>query len=53
LTSNFCRNPSDERSVWCYTTDPEIRWGYCDEIDIDNQEGLWGEEMVAELYRGK
>lgn len=29
-SNNFCRNPdSDEKGPWCYTTDPETRYGYC------------------------
>ena len=28
---NFCRNPnSEDGGVWCYTTDPDVRWEYCD-----------------------
>ena len=28
---DFCRNPGGtESSPWCYTTDPSIRWQYCD-----------------------
>ena len=27
---NFCRNPDDEMGLWCYTTDPDTRWEYCD-----------------------
>jgi len=29
---NYCRNPDvlDEDGVWCYTTDPAVRWEYCD-----------------------
>jgi len=29
--SNYCRNPdADSRGPWCYTTDPNKRWEYCD-----------------------
>ena len=28
---NYCRNPDNEpRGAWCYTTDPESRFEYCD-----------------------
>nr|XP_039263035.1 low-density lipoprotein receptor-related protein 4-like [Styela clava] len=28
---NYCRNPDrDPRGTWCYTTDPAVRWEYCD-----------------------
>ena len=27
---NFCRNPDNEAGPWCYTTDPDTRWEYCD-----------------------
>ena len=29
LPSNFCRNPSSGRGVWCYTSVPGTRWDYC------------------------
>ncbi|XP_056620632.1 plasminogen isoform X1 [Triplophysa dalaica] len=29
LEENYCRNPDNERSPWCYTADPETRWEYC------------------------
>ncbi|XP_066275222.1 tyrosine-protein kinase transmembrane receptor Ror2-like [Branchiostoma lanceolatum] len=30
LVENYCRNPDEhEPGLWCYTTDPSTRWGYC------------------------
>ncbi|XP_077862164.1 apolipoprotein(a)-like [Saccoglossus kowalevskii] len=26
---NYCRNPDGDDGVWCYTTNPEVRWNYC------------------------
>ena len=26
---NACRNPDGDTQPWCYTTDPSVRWGYC------------------------
>eukprot|EP00747_Dinoflagellata_sp_TGD_P023071 gnl/TRDRNA2_/TRDRNA2_129538_c0_seq1.p1 gnl/TRDRNA2_/TRDRNA2_129538_c0~~gnl/TRDRNA2_/TRDRNA2_129538_c0_seq1.p1 ORF type:complete len:587 (+),score=55.90 gnl/TRDRNA2_/TRDRNA2_129538_c0_seq1:2-1762(+) len=33
---NFCRNPHglQEDTIWCYTTDPNVRWEYCDPGDL-------------------
>lgn len=31
LVENYCRNPDDEPGgAWCYTTDPDKRFEYCD-----------------------
>ena len=29
---NYCRNPqaSSKSGIWCYTTDPNVEWEYCD-----------------------
>lgn len=27
---NYCRNPDSSEKAWCYTTDPELLWEYCD-----------------------
>ena len=28
---NYCRNPDNEPvGLWCYTTDPKVRWEACD-----------------------
>jgi len=29
LEENYCRNPENEPTVWCYTTDPNKRWELC------------------------
>ncbi|XP_056150795.1 plasminogen [Lampris incognitus] len=30
LDNNHCRNPDNEKMPWCYTTDPDTRWEYCE-----------------------
>ncbi|XP_007980545.3 hepatocyte growth factor isoform X2 [Chlorocebus sabaeus] len=32
LRENYCRNPDGSESPWCFTTDPNIRVGYCSQI---------------------
>ena len=29
---NYCRNPqaTNKSGIWCYTTDPNVEWEYCD-----------------------
>ena len=34
LLSNYCRNPDGSDTIWCYTTDPETRWEYCDALPL-------------------
>ncbi|XP_054451490.1 plasminogen [Pteronotus mesoamericanus] len=29
LTMNYCRNPDSDNGPWCYTTDPRVRWEFC------------------------
>jgi len=29
---NHCRNPDGEPRPWCYTTDPDVRWEFCEEL---------------------
>lgn len=30
LQDNYCRNPDGRHRPWCYTTDPDAPWEYCD-----------------------
>ena len=32
---NYCRNPDNGDTIWCYTTDPEKRWEYCQPAPVD------------------
>jgi hypothetical protein len=27
---NFCRNPDGDSTIWCITTNPSVRWEFCD-----------------------
>ncbi|CAB1342915.1 unnamed protein product [Coregonus sp. 'balchen'] len=29
LRRNLCRNPDGDRAPWCYTTEPSVRWEFC------------------------
>lgn len=29
---NQCRNPGGKLTIWCYTTDPAVRWEFCDPL---------------------
>merc|ERR1712150_86147 len=31
---NFCRNPDGADTIWCYTTDPAVRYEYCDPLPM-------------------
>uniref|UniRef100_A0A8C0ZAI0 Plasminogen n=1 Tax=Cyanistes caeruleus TaxID=156563 RepID=A0A8C0ZAI0_CYACU len=37
LSQNYCRNPDADSRPWCYTTDPSVRWEYCDLKKCDGQ----------------
>ncbi|XP_019633251.1 PREDICTED: tissue-type plasminogen activator-like [Branchiostoma belcheri] len=30
LEENYCRNPDGEHGVWCFTTNPSVRWELCE-----------------------
>ncbi|XP_075409978.1 plasminogen isoform X2 [Tenrec ecaudatus] len=50
LEENYCRNPdNDEKGPWCYTTNPELRYDYCD-IPECEEECM---HCSGENYQGK
>ena len=44
---NYCRNPDGEPRIWCYTIDPNERWGLCDAFPEESLTGNGAD------YRGK
>uniref|UniRef100_A0A672YFE5 Plasminogen n=1 Tax=Sphaeramia orbicularis TaxID=375764 RepID=A0A672YFE5_9TELE len=46
LDSNHCRNPDNERRPWCYTTDSNTRWEYCNIPTCDNAHGPEDEPVI-------
>ncbi|XP_071405510.1 plasminogen-like isoform X2 [Pithys albifrons albifrons] len=52
LEENYCRNPDgDERGPWCYTTDPAIRYDYCNIPDCEDQVMQTGEGPTVECMQ--
>lgn len=47
LENNFCRNPADAASIWCYTTDPEKSWDLCVPIGTINAKCPQGFEVQS------
>ena len=42
--NNYCRNPNNQPGgAWCYTTDPSVRWEYCDVPDCVDDPATLGE----------
>eukprot|EP01006_Ploeotia_vitrea_P033246 TRINITY_DN65365_c0_g1_i2.p1 TRINITY_DN65365_c0_g1~~TRINITY_DN65365_c0_g1_i2.p1 ORF type:complete len:520 (+),score=52.07 TRINITY_DN65365_c0_g1_i2:84-1643(+) len=35
LPENYCRNPDGADTIWCYTTDEDEKWEYCDPVDCN------------------
>jgi hypothetical protein len=57
LRENYCRNPDGAESPWCFTTDPNIRIGYCSQIpkcDVSSGQGnSWHFAVWAWLNSGE
>ncbi|XP_066292800.1 apolipoprotein(a)-like [Branchiostoma lanceolatum] len=52
LEDNYCRNPDGEETIWCYTTDPDVRFEECDLPDCGQREIVDCVEGDGETYRG-
>jgi len=44
---NFCRNPDDEPTIWCYTTDSNKRWEWCNPVQSTPIVNIPEAEVVA------
>uniref|UniRef100_A0A8C6P3H0 Hepatocyte growth factor n=1 Tax=Nothobranchius furzeri TaxID=105023 RepID=A0A8C6P3H0_NOTFU len=57
LDDNYCRNPNGRHRPWCFTTDPNTVWEYCDikvatTTDTDDPQLCECYEGRGEGYRG-
>jgi hypothetical protein len=57
LESNYCRNPDIDERPWCYTTNPEKEWAYCDipfcsELQPEKEDRSTTIEMVKFVAMG-
>jgi len=44
---NYCRNPDNQDSLWCYTEDPNVRWEACEPlVDLKVPNGVAKHECV-------
>merc|ERR1719160_1909920 len=43
---NFCRNPDGDSTIWCITTNPSVRWEFCDPRDSSDVP----EHLMEESY---
>ncbi|XP_033114192.1 uncharacterized protein LOC117114612 [Anneissia japonica] len=46
---NLCRNTGSGDRPWCYTTDPDTRWEYCDVPDVGTSCPLATDTKVGDL----
>ncbi|KAB5574748.1 hypothetical protein PHYPO_G00212610 [Pangasianodon hypophthalmus] len=51
LKDNYCRNPDGRQRPWCFTTDPDTPWEYCDvkQCESDSHSDV---ETTTTCFRG-
>ncbi|CBZ52831.1 hypothetical protein NCLIV_026200 [Neospora caninum Liverpool] len=42
---NYCRNVNGEAEIWCYTTDPHVRFDFCDPLGVTERFVQPGEKV--------
>ncbi|CAG5105809.1 Oidioi.mRNA.OKI2018_I69.chr1.g2473.t1.cds [Oikopleura dioica] len=53
MNHNYCRNPdNDPNGPWCYTTDPSVRFAYCDIPRCHGKGETCLEDRSGTSYRG-
>merc|ERR1712136_661117 len=52
LVKNYCRNPSGSGTIWCYTTDPNKRWEYCDPLGAEWRDVVANEAQLTNTCTG-
>jgi hypothetical protein len=51
LKDNFCRNPADAPTIWCFTSDPIVEWETCIPLGVIQPECAQGYEVENETER--
>ncbi|XP_074165484.1 plasminogen isoform X1 [Sminthopsis crassicaudata] len=49
LIHNYCRNPDADKSPWCYTMDPRVRWEFCNLEKCSETEGNLPNSQTTKL----
>lgn len=53
FSKNYCRNPdNDENGPWCYTTDPDVRFEYCDVPKCEDADDSFSSSSESGDYYG-
>jgi hypothetical protein len=51
LDSNYCRNPESAPTIWCFTSDPDVRWELCSPIGVILPGCPEGYVVTSETFR--
>ncbi|XP_056622680.1 hepatocyte growth factor [Triplophysa dalaica] len=52
LKDNYCRNPDGRQRPWCFTTDPNTPWEYCNIKQCDQDNGTHIDNTTT-CFRGR
>ena len=56
MVDNKCRNPDGEKTIWCYTTNPAVRYQMCQPLEPVGKKLNNSEDFTKALngsdYRG-